>query len=99
MDYKIVLLPQAIVDFEKAIEWYFNINPSLSSQFIADVETTINFISKNPLVFQYAHKHYKSANTSQFSFKIVYRIDIDCIIVIAILHQKRNPHILSSRIK
>ena len=99
MDYKIVLLPQAIVDFEKSIEWYSIINPLLSSQFIADVEITISFVNKNPLLFQYAHNQYKSANTSQFPFKIIYRIDIATIIIVAILHHKRNPNILSSRIK
>ncbi len=99
MEYRIVILPDATIDFEKSIEWYDNINPSLAKQFIVEIETTISFISKNPLLFQYDYGTFKSVNTSKFLFKIVYRINGDEIVIVAIFHHKRNPKILYSRIK
>ena len=99
MEYKIVILPKAITDFEKSIDWYFKINSSLAKQFSNEIDNTIQFISKYPLLFQHSHNQYKSVNTPQFPFKIIYRIDEDKIIIAAIFHHKRNPKILSSRIK
>lgn len=99
MEYKVTLLPKAVIDLEKSIEWYDNINSSLAKQFVIEIESTIKFISKNPLLFQFVDGIYKSVNTPKFPFKIIYRTDEDKIVIIAIFHHKRDPKITDSRTK
>ena len=50
MEYNIVLLPKAITDFEKSVEWYNAINSSLAKQFSQEIEATIKFISKHFII-------------------------------------------------
>jgi len=99
MEFNIVLLPKAIIDLEKSIEWYHTINVSLAKQFSTEIEATIKLISRNPLLFQNIHGSYKSVNTSTFPFRIIYRIDHNSIVITAILHHKRNPQRITSRTK
>lgn len=99
MEYSVVIIPKASVDFEKSIDWYRNINLALAKQFILEIGTAIELISKNPYLFQYVYGSYKSVNTSKFLYKIVYRIYDDKIVIVAIFHHKRNPKTLYSRIK
>ncbi len=99
MDYKIALLPKAIDDFNASIDWYASINLLLAQQFISEIENSFKLILNNPFLFQTSVGDFKVVNTERFPFKIVYRIQANDIVIIAIFHHKRNPKKITARIK
>lgn len=99
MAYNIILLSKAIDDFDASVEWYKSIDVQLAKQFISEVDATFNLIAINPLLFPCVFNKYRMVNTQKFPFKIVYNVNENRIVIVAIFHHKRNPKKIISRIK
>lgn len=51
MNYSIVILPEAKLEFKEAITYYKNINPKLSDRFFDSFKESLNNIKSEPLLF------------------------------------------------
>jgi len=70
----------------------------LGLKFISDVETTIKLIAINPLAFPIYFKDYRRAILRKFPFTLIYKIEQETILIMAIAHQKRKPKYFVKRI-
>ena len=99
MKYLVILTPFANDDLTNALEWYADQELSLETRFYASVNKIISTISENPRIFAERKKSIRAAIIKPFPFLIFYKIDElrQRIVVLAILHQSRNPKIWMSR--
>lgn len=51
MNYSVVILPEAKLEFKEAISYYKNINPKLSDRFFDSFKESLNNIKSEPLLF------------------------------------------------
>lgn len=99
MRYQVVLTPVAQDDFMQSLEWYSEQQVGLEERFHAAVADTIELLAKNPRLFAERRKSVRMAVLQKFPFLIFYKIEESHqrIIVLAILHQSRNPKIWLKR--
>ncbi|WP_420399846.1 type II toxin-antitoxin system RelE/ParE family toxin [Flagellimonas sp.] len=99
MAYAIKLFPEALKDFKSAQRWYTSHNKELGNRFKQSIQEKVDLIAKNPYQFQKRHKELRMALAKVFPYAIYFIIDANHkrIVILAILHTKRNPKIPTSR--
>jgi plasmid stabilization system protein ParE len=100
MKYQILLTPDANNDLVNAISWYDEQKKSLSIKFYNEVALAIDLIGSHPHLFAIRKKSIRLVPVKHFPFSIYYKFEKrnKRVIVLAILHQSRNPQIWDDRI-
>ena len=94
MVYKLIVFPQAQEDIEYAAFWYELHKNGLGSDFILALDAELNQLSRNPLLNSKIHKDFRRAIINRFPYSVFYIVINKQILVLAILHQSRNPKVL-----
>ncbi len=97
MDFKTRYADGFETDLLKAIDWYYAISEKNARAFVADVETTIQTLSKNPLLFQKLTGKVRKANLAVYPYKIFFKVTKTELLIIAIVHHKRHPRYWKGR--
>lgn len=97
MSYEISFRPEAEKDIEDAALWYERQRPGLGRAFLKEVSDALNTITEQPLMYPIIYRDIHRALTHKFPFGVFYQIDKKSIIVFAILHVSRNPHLWKNR--
>jgi plasmid stabilization system protein ParE len=86
-------------DLKEAKDWYRKQKPGLEKKFAVEVKNCLHRLQKNPLNYEVKYKNVRTAFTAIFPFAIHFFIDETKqeIIIIAIIHQKRDPNLSYSR--
>lgn len=86
-------------DFEmtEAAIYYEAQQKDLGKRFLSAVQDSINHIRINPLLFPVIHVNTRRCITRTFPFSIVFRIDPEHIVIVAIMHQHRQPDYWKTR--
>ncbi len=90
MNYKIVIVEDAKVDFRGALEYYKNIDPKLSKHFNQSFKECLSTIKKNPELFQIRFENVRVKLFKSFPYLIHYTIYDNLIVIKAIFHSSRN---------
>ena len=101
MDYNVHFYDEVKVDISAAKEWYKNQTPGLEKRFAQEIKKAITKLQKNPEIYEVRYKNVRSINSVVFPYSIYFIIDnkLGKIIIIAILHQARNPVLRQERNK
>lgn len=91
MSYKVLLRPEAEVDFLDAVTYYEGNFKGLGTDFINSVETTLQSISHQPESFPIVYKNVRRSLIKKFPFGILYIVGENKIIVLAVFHFSRDP--------
>ncbi len=99
MKYQIVLTPPAQDDFLESLKWYSQQQEHLEARFHAAVVETVDLIAENPYLFSERRKAVRVAVVQKFPFLLFYKVEVPSqrIVVLAILHQSRDPKIWLKR--
>jgi toxin ParE1/3/4 len=81
----------------EAIDWYDDQKENLGKSFARAVENTVNTIRINPLQYAQVLRGKRKAPVKNFPYIVVFKVDRDCIVVLAIFHTSRNPELWKSR--
>jgi len=98
MTVKLRLRQEAEKDLQEAFDYYQACRSGLGHEFMMCIEAALNSIQRNPSQFPQVHKNILRNFVHRFPFGIYYLIKSDLIVVIAVLHVRRNPHHWQSRI-
>ena len=90
MNYKIIIIDDAKIDYKKSFLWYKNINPILSKRFYNSFKESLTVIKKNPLLFQVRYDDVRIKLISDFPYLIHYKILNNVVIIEAIYHSSRD---------
>jgi plasmid stabilization system protein ParE len=99
--FSVKVLPVALQDLKSAKSWYNKQRENLGKEFKSEVNREIEYISEFPEHYQIQFGEIRQSLVSRFPYAIFYFIDEDFnqIVIIGVLHTKRNPQIAKKRMK
>ncbi|PRM99505.1 type II toxin-antitoxin system RelE/ParE family toxin [Aliarcobacter cryaerophilus] len=95
---KVLFLELAEQEFYDSQEYYEEHQTNLGNKFTSEVYNALKRIQKFPSMFIKVKKDIRKCIINKFPFNILYSIEGDIILVIAIAHHHRNPDYWIDRI-
>ena len=89
--------PAAEAEFNKAIDYYQEVNPALAFDFVVEVYAAIKRSIMFPKAWPILDGDIRRVLVRRFPFGILYSVEIDGIYVIAVMHLHREPGYWKSR--
>lgn len=92
MGWRIELRPEALADLEEAVEWYETRSTGLGSRLVREFLRAISSLEDAPLVPRLRHRRLgvRWIFPKRFPYRIVYRIEGESVVVLAIIHAARR---------
>ena len=91
--------PEALQEYSEAVQYFFEISPTLASSFITQVENGINQILLYPQAWQPIEEDVRRCLIKRFPFGIYYSVEDDnSTIIQAVMHLSRKPGYWKARI-
>lgn len=97
MIHRVIIRREAKRDLREAKAWYRNISRQLSNDFVRRIDETIALAQERPLAFQRVHRTFRRILVHRFPYALFYHADETRIVIVAVLHQARDPETLESR--
>jgi toxin ParE1/3/4 len=91
MSFEIVLQSEAIIEIQKAFEWYEHNRAGLGYEMIEEVEEGIQRLSKHPHHYSATNQKYRKVRINRFPYMIIFEIEDSKVIIIALKHIKQQP--------
>ena len=66
--------------------------------FFCRLNAGLRFIERNPKVFLSKYKGARKYHVKRFPYKIIYLLEEERIIILAVIHGKRSPSLIKERI-
>lgn len=96
MNLPVILSPAADREFAEAAAWYER-QAGLGERYVERVQDTLDRIGQAPELHAPLYQDFRRARVRKFPYGVFYRIRVDRIEVIAVLHDKRDPKVWQSR--
>jgi len=93
---RVIIRAEAKRDLREAKSWYQNISPDLK-RVVRRIGEAIALAQERPLAFQLVHRTFRRILVHRFPYALFYHPGEDCIVVVAVLHQARDPELLEDR--
>ena len=97
MRYRVIVRTKAENDLKGAFSWYEDKRQGLGHNFLLQVDAGLRFIERNPKVFPPEYKEARKYIVKRFPYKIIYLLDGERIVVLAVIHGKRSPILTKER--
>ncbi|MBK8397604.1 MAG: type II toxin-antitoxin system RelE/ParE family toxin [Leptospiraceae bacterium] len=97
--------PDALMEYESAIDYHLQISKKLANLFVNEMEDKINKILQRPKLYPVLKSNVRRCLFSIFPYGILYSIEEknpasdSIILIIAIMHCSRKPTYWKNRIK
>ena len=93
-----IISREAENDLAQARAWYEMQRAGLGAEFMLCVEDVFERIKRMPLLHEMVHRGVHRTFTRRFPFAIYYRQEDDIVVVLAVIHSRRDPQHWRSRI-
>lgn len=97
MKYRVIVRSEAEDDLKAAYSWYEDKRVGLGYDFLLQVDAGLNFIARNPNIHPIEYKGTRKHLVKKFPYKIIYLVEKEKIIVLAVLHGRRSPALIKKR--
>ena len=94
---RFIVRPLAEADLEDAARWYEAERAGLSARFLSDVDRTLSRIAERSLQFPSVAGDVRRALLHTFPYAVYFRPSGDAVVVLAVLHLRRNPKVWRGR--
>ena len=91
MKYDLIIRPEAKTDLLDAFHWYQKQRPGLGLDFKLCVDEVISKIQRALLIHKVISDGIRRSVTRRFPFGIFYLVENERIIILAVLHARRDP--------
>ena len=98
MNYNIIIRPEAENDLKEAFLWYETNREGLGYDFLLHFNAGVNFLERNANIFKTEYKGIRKYLIKRFPYKIIYLMKNEIVIIVAVIHVKRNPGLLRKRL-
>jgi len=96
---KYEFLPEADEEFREASRYYESEAPGVGLAFIAEVHRVISVVMSHPRVAKKVRGSIRRKVLLHFPYSLLYSIEADLVLIVAVAHQKRRPTYWRSRLK
>ena len=90
--------PEALEEYEAAVRHYAERQPGLELRFIDSVEHVVRRILESPRRFRVFEGEVRRCLTRVFPYAILYAIESDHVLIVAVMHCRREPGYWRSRV-
>ncbi|HEX7332195.1 MAG TPA: type II toxin-antitoxin system RelE/ParE family toxin [Pyrinomonadaceae bacterium] len=91
--------PDALEEYREAAIWYAKREQELAQQFIANVEDAIQSVVQGPTRWRIIDEDVRRYLTHLFPYAILYTIENNFILIVAVMHLSREPGYWRERIR
>jgi plasmid stabilization system protein ParE len=92
-----IIRPEAEADLAHARSWYEQQHAGLGAAFLLCVEEVLEHIDRTPELYRVVYRDVRRALTRRFPYAVYYRLAGNAVVVLGILHTRRDPHVWQSR--
>lgn len=96
--YHIAFKPEVYGDIETAYDWYESQRIGLGEGFLLTLEESYAKITRTPKLYQDVYKSVRRKLVRRFPYGVFFVLREDIIIVLAVLHTKREPQEVHKRV-
>ena len=93
----VVFDPDARAEFLEAVRYYEDYQAGLGRRFQMTVETAVQGIAETPFRYRLLHSPFRRYLLPNFPYTIIYCIEPENILIIAVAHTKRKPEYWNKR--
>lgn len=90
--------PDALTEYERSVEYYESVQAGLGSRFIGCVEAALDSVLESPSTCPVLEGDVRRRLTRVFPYAVLYSVETDHVLVIAIMHCHQNPGYWQSRV-
>lgn len=83
--------PEALFEFQEAAIFYAEQQKGLEERFIAAVQSAVNHIVESPGSWRVMEADVRRFLTKVFPYAVLYTVEHDYILIIAVMHCYREP--------
>jgi len=88
----------AKADLRQSALHYDQERPGLGRELVAEVIATVDRIGHYPLSAPVVWKQFRRARVQRFRFDVIYYVEPERIVVVAVVHQRRHPDFWKDRV-
>jgi len=92
-------LPPALEEMAESAIFYEDQSPGLGAEYLDDVQRIVKRLRENPKLGHPLVKDLRRGLLTRFPYSIIYSIESEFILVIAVAHQRRHPYYWRERIE
>src|SRR6267154_550008 len=86
-------------DIREIVWWYRNEQEGLEERFLLSLKASTDSLLKNPQIYQINFQSIRSLLLKRFPYRLYYFIENSSIVVLGVIHTKRNPKLIRKRVK
>jgi plasmid stabilization system protein ParE len=91
--------PQARVEYLEAVAYYEKRQAGLGARFVSEVESAIQRIVEAPLRWRSIEGEIRRCLTRIFPYGVLYAVESDYVLVLAVMHHSRKPGYWRNRVE
>lgn len=91
-------LPEADQEMLEAARYYQSLSSGLGDDYLAEVEHAVQSILLSPQTWPVLEGDFRRRLVKRFPFGVIYRIEPDIIVIIAVAHLRKKPGYWKNRI-
>jgi len=91
-------LPEAAQEMIEAARYYQSLSSGLGNDYLSEVEHAVQSIASSPQTWPVLEGNLRRRLIKRFPFGILYRIEPDKILIIAVAHLRKKPGYWKKRI-
>lgn len=95
---KIRFLTIAEIEIDEAVSWYQKQSDDQDLKFLDELARAIGVITAYPLIAAEIEQDIRIFFLARFPYSVIYGIDSDGIVIIALAHQSREPRYWIDRV-
>ena len=96
---KYVFHPEALTEYSEAVQYYAEQDVNLAQEFIDEVESAVYRLRDSPKLYSSIDGDIRRYLTHKFPYAILYTIETDFLLILAVMHCKQKPSYWKSRRK
>lgn len=93
-----IFLPVAEEELREATRYYESEAPGVGVAFVTEVRRVVRRIIENPYAAVAVGSGIRKAVMSHFPYNLIYAVEPDLIVIVAVAHQKKRPRYWRARI-
>ena len=90
---------EAVEEYRQATTWYAEREPRVALEFVEAVEDAIKRILESPSRWRVIEEDIRRCLTHVFPYAILYTIEADYLLIVAVMHCSRAPNYWKKRLK
>ncbi len=92
-----VFHPEALTEYAEAVQYYREQRVEVAQAFIDAIEDAVYRIRESPTRYIVINEDVRRCMTRKFPYGILYTIEADYILILAVMHCSRKPEYWKSR--